>query len=88
MGGISPQSDWEVDNVLDTGPGDHTGVWLYTAGSEGESALTPKMVKYNFEIISILTAAKNCTSNYSDTPFGPIYGTSSKASLMAPSNQI
>ena len=29
------------------------------------------MVKYIFEIISILTAANNYTSNFSDTPIGP-----------------
>ena len=33
--------------------------------------LTPKMVKNIFEIICILTAAKNYTSNFSETPLGP-----------------
>ena len=49
--------------------------------------LTPKMVKHIFEIICILTAAKNYTSNFSDPPLGPDHCTSSKASLTAPSNQ-
>ena len=42
--------------------------------------LNPKMD----EIIFILAAAKNCTSYFSDTPFGPDYYTSSKASITAP----
>ena len=46
----------------------------------------PKIVKNIFEIICILNAAKNYTSNFSDTFFGSHYGISSKASLMAPSN--
>ena len=35
-----------------------------------------------------LTTAKNYNGNFSDTPFGPDYCTSSKAFLTAPSNQI
>ena len=49
--------------------------------------LTPKMVEYIFEIISILTSAKNYTSNFSDTPFDPEYCTSSKASPTSLFNQ-
>ena len=43
----------------------------------------PKNVKILFEIIFILTAAKNYTSNFSDSPFGSNYCTSSKASPIA-----
>ena len=50
-------------------------------------SLTPKMVENIFRIIYILTAAKNYTRNFSDTPLGPDYCTSSKASLTGPSNQ-
>ena len=35
--------------------------------------LTPKMGETIFEIICILTAVKNRTSNIADTPFGPDY---------------
>ena len=35
-------------------------------------SLTPKMVKNIFGIIFMLTAVKNHTSNYADSPFGPI----------------
>ena len=45
------------------------------------------MVNSNVETICILTAANNYTSNFSYTPFDQDYYTSSKASLMAPSNQ-
>ena len=38
-------------------------------------------------IICILKASKNYTNNFSDSPFGPDYCTSSKASLTATSNQ-
>ena len=49
--------------------------------------LAPKMVGNIFDIIFILTAAKNYTSNFADSPFGPDYCSSSNASLTAPSNQ-
>ena len=49
--------------------------------------LTPKMVENIFEILCILTAVKNYTSNFTDTPFRHDYIKSSKASLNAPSNQ-
>ena len=49
-------------------------------------SLTPKMVENIFGILCILTVAKNNTSNFPDTPFGPYYCT--KAFLTAPSNQI
>ena len=49
---------------------------------------TPKMVKNIFEIIFILTAAKNHTSNFADSPFGPDYCSSLNVSLTATSNQI
>ena len=41
-----------------------------------------------FEIICILMAAKNYTSNFPGTPFGPDYCTSSNESLTETSNQI
>ena len=43
--------------------------------------LTPKMVENIFEIISILTAAKNRIGNFVDTPFDPDYCISSKIVL-------
>ena len=43
--------------------------------------LTPKKV----ENIFVLTAAKNHTGNFADSPFGPAYCSSSNASLTAPS---
>ena len=46
--------------------------------------LTPIMVRFFFEIICILTAAKMYTSKISDTPLSPDYCISSIASLMAP----
>ena len=48
---------------------------------------TPIMAENIFEIIFILTAAKNHTSNFADGPFGSDYCSSSNASLTAPSNQ-
>ena len=51
------------------------------------SEFGPKIVENSFEIICILTAGKNYTSNFSETPLGHAYCTSSKASLTAPSNQ-
>ena len=39
--------------------------------------LTPKMVKNYFEIISDLTAVKNHTINFAESPFGPDYCLSS-----------
>ena len=35
--------------------------------------LTPKMVENIIGIIFILTAVKNYTSNFADSPFGPDY---------------
>ena len=52
------------------------------------SYFDPKMVKYICEIDSIFTAAKNYTSNFSVTPFGPDYCTSSKASPTALFNHL
>ena len=49
--------------------------------------LTPKMAKNIFEIIYIFTAAKNYTSNVSDTPFGHDHCTSSNVFLIASSYQ-
>ena len=49
--------------------------------------MTPKMDENEFEIICILMAAKNYTSNFSDTPFGHDHCTSSNAFLTASSNQ-
>ena len=85
---IKNKADWKVQlgmplkmcNFLKFAPRiDH--FWLKTV------ILTPKMVKYIFEIISILTAAKNYASNFSDTPIGPNNCTSSKAYPTALSNQ-
>ena len=42
-------------------------------------------VGYAFENIFILMAAKNYTSNFADSPFGPDYCSSSNASLTSPS---
>ena len=47
---------------------------------------TPKMAENIFEIIFILMAAKNHTSNFADRPFGHCYYSSSIASLTAPCN--
>ena len=47
----------------------------------------PKMEENNVKIVYNFTAAKNYISNYSDTPFGPDYWTSSKSFLTASSNQ-
>ena len=47
--------------------------------------LTPQMIENIFEIIFILTAVKNYTSNYADSPFGPDYCSSSNASITGPS---
>ena len=49
--------------------------------------LTTKMTKNIFEIIYIFTAAKNYTSNVSDTPFGHDHCTSLNVFLIASSNQ-
>ena len=49
--------------------------------------LTPKMVEHIIGIIFILTAVKNYTSNFADSPFGPDYCSFSNASFTAPSNQ-
>ena len=48
--------------------------------------LTPKMVEFLCGIIFILTAVKNYTSNFTDSPFGLNYYSSSNASLISPSN--
>ena len=48
----------------------------------------PKMVENIFGIVFILTAAKNYTSNFVDSYFGPDYCSSSNASVTAPSNQF
>ena len=51
------------------------------------SDFDPKRSTIFFEIIFILTAAKDYTGNFSDTPFGPDYWTSSNAYPTTLSNQ-
>ena len=47
--------------------------------------LNHNMVENIFKIIFILTATKKRTCNFADIPFGPVYSSSTNASLTAPS---